>query len=148
MARKRLRDRFLDPREGEQRTYGIEQTTGPRAGLKYDEILRDGRQFRQYDDAGTGLGRETIEVGRPKVSEAESLGAKLGRQIGTSTDGLRRGVTQSGRVVHEHADGRRVVMNEEQTQAALAKSPQLRAMLRKQRRGRSAGTGGAQAPAA
>jgi hypothetical protein len=34
----------------------------PRSGLEYQVVQRNGRTFHVYDDAGTGLGPEVVEV--------------------------------------------------------------------------------------
>jgi hypothetical protein len=143
--RKKLADRFLDPREGELRTHDLTQTTGTRKGLGYDEVIRGGRVFNVYkDDMGTGLGKEVVEVKAPgaaqrRIGTSEPTGSAAGQSpAGTPklSDKFRRGVTASGRVVHQRKGGKRLVMNEEQTQAALRKHPELRRLLK--RRGNTA----------
>jgi hypothetical protein len=79
----------VDPREGELRTEGHVAKTGPRAGSRFTEIVRNGRVFHKYgDDLGTGLGPEVVEVKKPGLA-ARLVGAndpamgQAARSVGT-----------------------------------------------------------------
>lgn len=106
----------VDPREGELRTEGEVARTGPRAGSKFTEIIRNGRVFHKYgDDLGTGLGPEVVEVKKPGLAErlvgkndpamgqqrqAQALG---GPKRNETNDAMARLIAEKNRLVNQPA---------------------------------------------
>lgn len=129
--RKKLGDRL-----GELRYSGMTSETGPRAGSKFTKIIRGDRVFHKYgDDVGAGLGPEVVEVKTPGAAK-KFVGDDYALPKRSLADGIKRSITKSGRVMNTHADGRKVVFNEKQTQRALRTNPDLQ----RQRRRRMART--------
>ena len=90
----------------------VNQTAGSRrAGKTFRKIIRDGRLIHDYEGQTPDV---VVRRAAPKGMAGDAV-------VGHG-DGFLRGVTDDGRISHLR-DGRRLVLNDEQTMAELAQLP-------------------------